>query len=374
MKMFACCLLFMMCFVVLVLNGCSSSGRKAEESGKTSANETLIDTDLKTETGSATNNEPIPIIHPNSLALFATLTLGKDTQSLPVIGGNITWDSTQYKLIRYIPSAQLLDEFGWTSSKSYSKTYLYGITAGKWIYNTLVFTSSGRKDITRLDPKTGETIGIFGTFSTDNMYRGFAIVGDSVYYRTKIGKDLFGNRRSGGDLMMRKISETSPKKLLDYRDKDNKGALYGIGENLIAIVTNHEKEMKTYEIRKLRSETAKMEQSLITISSMEDLKFYEGTTALFWSEKEVVSSKVSIMKYSLSGSLELLFNIPINSPHFIEIDESQGKVLVVFRAGEPYVPYYYLYDMESKNLEQLDIDPRLYSTSIYGNGQFYITE
>ena len=83
--------------------------------------------------------------------------------------------------------------------------------------------------------------------------------------------------------MMRKISETSPKKLLDYRDKDNKGALYGIGENLIAIVTNHEKEMKTYEIRKLRSETAKMEQSLITISSMEDLKFYEGTTALFWS-------------------------------------------------------------------------------------------
>ena len=85
-----------------------------------------------------------------------------------------------------------MDEFGWTSSKSYSKSYIYGITAGDWVYEVKCFTDSGRKDVTRLDPRTGNVIGRFGTFSTSDMYRGFTIAGDRIIYRTEVNKDLLG--------------------------------------------------------------------------------------------------------------------------------------------------------------------------------------
>jgi len=94
----------------------------------------------------------------------------------------------------------LLDEFGWTSSKSYSKSYIYGITDGEWVYVVKCFTDSGRKDITRLDPVTGSHVGAFGTITTSDMYHGFTIHGDMVIYRTKVSKDLLGNRTGGGQI------------------------------------------------------------------------------------------------------------------------------------------------------------------------------
>jgi hypothetical protein len=58
----------------------------------------------------------------------------------------------------------------------------------------------------------------------------------------------------------------------------------------------------------------------------------------------------------------------------LSIDESQGKVLVAFDDETPESPFYYLADIETGEVAELDVDPKFYSRSIYGNGQFVILE
>jgi hypothetical protein len=58
----------------------------------------------------------------------------------------------------------------------------------------------------------------------------------------------------------------------------------------------------------------------------------------------------------------------------LTIDESQGKVLITFRDDTPESPFYYLADIATGDVIELDVDPAFFSKSIYGNGQFCILE
>lgn len=327
-----------------------------------------------TDTTSLVTIPPTVTIPPGSLALFATISGGSQSDFIRVEGGTVSWDSTHYKFLRFLPEVQMLDEFGWTSSQSFSKTYIYGITAGDWVYVVKCFTDSGRKDITRLNPKTGETVGRFGTISTGDMYRGFTISGDRVIYRTEVSKDLLGNRRSGGNVMAMDIDGTRAVELLDYYDDDNQGRYYGIGDELVTITTTYEDNTKFYDIYLVNPGTMAIGELLYSFDSVDHITFHEGTTSLFWTEADPDTGDVEIIRFTLSEYPTYYLTISEGTPESLSIDESQGKVLVVFRDETPGSPFYYLADMVTGDIVELDVDPAFFSRSIHGNGQFLILE
>jgi len=243
-----------------------------------------------------------PEIPKNSIALFTTLSGGTQNSFLRVEGGNVNWDTTHYKLLRYISGANLLHEFGWTSSKSYSKTFIYGITQDGWLYEVKCFTDSGRKDVTRKDAKTGQTIGSFGSITTSDMYGGFTICGDQLIYRTKISKDLMGNRKSGGNVMVMKFGGTTASEVLDYYDDHNMGRYLGIGSELITIVTTYEDNATFYDIYRVDPATMILGELLYSFGSEEYVEFFTGETSLFWSEIIPGNEGMYIVRFTLSES------------------------------------------------------------------------
>jgi hypothetical protein len=344
-------------------------GKKQPDDNSTPTSTTTVE-----EPPSPSTTPTTPSIPPGSLALFATISGGSQSDFLCVKGGNVAWDTTHYKFLRYIPEVQMLDEFGWTSSKSYSKTYIYGITAGDWVYEVKCFTDSGRKNITRLDPKTGDIVGRFGTITTGDMYRGFTISGDRVYYRTKVTKDRLGNWRGGGNVMAMEIGSTNAVEVLDYYEDDNQGRYYGIGNELITIITTYEDDVIYYDIYKVNIETMAIGELLYSISSDDHITFHVGTTSLFWSEVNPTTGDIDIIMFPLSEYPKYFLTISESTPKSLSIDESQGKVLVAFDDETPESPFYYLADIETGEVTELDVDPKFYSRSIYGNGQFFILE
>lgn len=309
-----------------------------------------------------------------SIALFATLSGGINSETLRVEGGNISWDSTHYKFLRYVPEVHLLHEFGWTTSQSYAKSYIYGLTVGEWVYIVKCGTDTGRKDVTRVNPKTGEIVGTFGSIYTSSMYGGFTISGDRLIYRSKIGKDLFGNRQSGGHVMSMEIGSFEPVKVLDYYDDNNIGAYYAIDDELVSIITTYEDDLVVYDIYRVNPVTLAIGEHLFAYASEENVTFYEGTTSLFWSETDPSSGDISIIRFALSGQPEYYLTISEDDPQLRSIDESQGKVLIVFTDSTPDSPYYYLADLTTDEIVELDVNDAFFSTLIHGNGQFVILD
>ena len=52
------------------------------------------------------------------------------------------------------------------------------------------------------------------------------------------------------------------------------------------------------------------------------------------------------------------------------IDEEDGKVLIVFAEGSNGPRHFYMYDIGEDRLDELPIDPSLFSTYTRGNAQF----
>ena len=375
-----CILLTISSIILCSLSGCSTVKSDTSVSEKPVIDTGTNDTPITDNDDSRIPDNPIsppdepkePEIPPNSIALFATLSGGTQNSFLRVEGGNVDWDTTHYKLLRYIPGVNLLHEFGWTSSKSYSKSFIYGITQDGWFYDVKCFTDSGRKDITRKDPKTGQTIGSFGSITTSDMYDGFTICGDRLIYRTKISKDLMGNRKSGGNVMVMKFGETTASQVLDYYDENNLGRYLGIGDELITIVTTYEDNATFYDIYRVDPVTMALGEFLYSFGSEEHVEFFAGETSLFWSEIIPGSEGVYIIKFTLTESPVYFLELTETDPFLFTVDESNGKVLVTFKDNSPESPFYYLADMYTDGIEELDIEPAFFSSLIHGNGQFII--
>jgi hypothetical protein len=371
-------ILIIVSIVLCSLSGCSTVDSDINSSIDAGADDPTASEDNGLEIPDTADNppeEPAELeIPPESIALFATLSGGTQNSFLRVEGGNVNWDTTHYKLLRYVPGVNLLHEFGWTSSKSYSKSFIYGVTRDGWFYEVKCFTDSGRKDITRKDPKTGQTIGSFGSITTSDMYNGFTICGDRLIYRTKISKDLMGNRKSGGNVMVMKFGETTASQVLDYYDENNMGWYLGIGSELISIVTTYEDNATFYDIYRVEPVTMAVGELLYSFGSEEYVEFFTGDTSLFWSEVIPGSEGVYIVKFTLSESPVYFLELTETDPLLLTVDESDGKVLVTFKDNTPESPFYYLADMYTDEIEELDIDPAFFSSLIHGNGQFLIID
>ena len=74
----------------------------------------------------------------------------------------------------------------------------------------------------------------------------------------------------------------------------------------------------------------------------------------------------------MSGAAEEVFALPYLAADMynIGIDEEDGKVFVVFAEGFKGPRHFYMYDIGEDRLEELPIEPSLFSTYTRGNGQF----
>jgi hypothetical protein len=266
----------------------------------------------------------------------------------------------------------MLDEFGWTTSKSYSKSYIYGITAEGWLYVVKCFLDSGRKDISRLDPATGKTVASFGPVTTADMYGGFTICGDRVIYRTEVTKDQLGRRRSGGNVMAMKIGGSSPVELLDYYDENNRGHYYSMGSNLFSIVTSGQRGNYLNEVFRVDPGTLAIGEVIYSFSSKDYVTFFEGDTAFYWTETDSATGNTNVIRLPVNGNPVYYLEISDTIPQNIAIDESQGKVLVSFQDDTPESPFYYLQEISSVDITEVDVEPAFFSKSKLGNGQFVI--
>ena len=331
---------------------------------------TSVTAPITTTTAGTTATTTTAAIPPGSVALFATISGGSQSDFLRLEGGNVYWDSNQYKFVRFIPEAGLLDEFGWTSSKSYSKSYIYGLTSGNWVYEVKCFIDSGRKDIRRIDPRTGLTAGQFSPITTADTYGGFTICGDRVYYRTEVTKDLLGNRRSGGNVMMAQLGTSGSTEVLDYYDDSNVGRYYTIGDEMVTIIFTPENGAWYYDIYRVDPSTLSLGELLYSFGTKDYISFYEGDTALYWTEK--VNGVVEVVRFPLDGEPVYYLEITDSTPENISVDDSGGKVLLAFKDETPESPFYYLSDVTTGDIEELEVESAFFSKSIFGNGQFVI--
>ena len=327
-----------------------------------------------TPAGPTIDNTTPSSIPAGSVALFATISGGTKSEFLRQEGGSISWDSTHYEFVRYLPDAHLLDEFGWTTSESYAKSYIYGFTTGQWVYTVRHSSDTDSNDITRLDPRTGAVKGRFPSIVvTGDWEFGFTVLGDRLIYRTKIYEDLFGKRRSGGDVMSVEMGG-KPVKLLDYGDANNIGHYYAIGDNLISIVTRYDGNLDIYDIYRVDPPSMAIGDLVFSYVSKKPVRFFEGETALYWSETDPATGDVKVIRFPMSAQPSYYMTISENNPDLVSVDESQGKVLIVFTDETPESPFYYLADLATGDLVDLNIDGAFLRGLNHGDGQFCILD
>ena len=373
-------LLIISAWALVFVHGCTAT---AATQGPVSPGTTITSNIVNGKPAASTSNPKVnstttaspPVtqtIPPGSVALFAVLNGSSKSDFLRVDTIRVNWDTTHFKLLRYIPGAGLLDEFGWTSSKSYSKSYIYGRTAGGWLYVVKCFLDSGRKDISRLDPATGKTVASFGPVTTADMYEGFTICGDRLIYRTEVVKDQLGRWKSGGRVMVMKIGASSPVEVLEYNDKNNRGHYYSMGNDLVSIVTSGQKGNYFHEIYRVNPETMALGETIYSFSSKDYVTFFEGDSALYWTETDAATGNIYVIRLPVNGNPVYYLEISDTIPQNLAIDESQGKVLLSFQDETPESPFYYLKDIDTEEITELEIEPSFFSKSILGNGQFVI--
>ena len=343
-------------FILLLLLLAACSQPKTTSTPTTSPTPT---TALSTSTNSKPESDKATDLPARAFAMFPTIKLGSQSDSLPVPGGVVIWDTTDYGVVRFVPEVPRIDVMAATSSKSYAKSYAYAVTISGNLFVIRVGTDVNSVRITELEPGTGNIIGGCSFYSSS-----FAITGDKVFYLAKLQKDLFGKRTSGGELKMSKFpcAETHST-LLEFRSPANKGKLISVGDHLLRAVFVEDDK---FEIRDINKNTGEVDRVLTTVSN-EYLRFYAGTDALYWLERSGPGA-VKIIRYPLNSTPKPIVTLPYDDLYNIGIDEEKGKVFIVFRANNE--PYFYLYDLGDDDLEQLTIDPSLFSSYRDGNGQF----
>ena len=346
---------------------------------------TTTSTTTQTTTTATTANPPTTQdstevdIPAGSIALFATLSGGPKSDSLKLPGLHVSWDSTHYQFLRYIPEIPWIDEFDWTTSQSYAHSYIYGFTSGDWVYVVNRSSDTNRNTVTRYDPNTGMAKGQFpDIYVTGDWKFSFTVFSDRLIYRTKIVENLAGQRIGGGDVMSVEIGG-KPVKLLDYTDPNNKGSYHAIGSELITIVKTFDMSKPShpqngYDIYRVDPATYILGEKLFSYAAKQYVEFFEGETALYWSEKQSETGDIKVIRFPLSEQPYYFLTVSENSPGLISIDESQGKVLVISVDSSPESPFYNLVDLENGTIMELDVDPAFLSSYTKGNGQFYVLD
>jgi len=179
------------------------------------------------------------VLKPNTLALFTVSSGGSSSNFLGYdSGGNsLVVDSTLYYYSMLVPSTSQWVVLDQHTSVSYAKSSISPFVQDDRVFQVTDF-GSGRTDIAELNLQTNK----LGTqhMVGDAIVGSLSLVGDRLFYRSKIVDDLFGVR--GGQL---KVMSTwqfggTTTTLLQRTDPDNQ-ATYNIGDSGNVYAIRHDR-------------------------------------------------------------------------------------------------------------------------------------
>jgi len=336
-------LVMILLFVVLNINTTNDSPKVIEDISINSSQETIIEVVPKGD------------IPKGGIAIFYRTSMNSVEERLPVFvddvndgGGyatNIRWESNENGVIRYIPSVNKLDVMGTTTSYSYSKAYISVHTIDGRVF--LFRHRGGSSTLSEVDSRNAETKGSIPIDDVD-----FAVIGDDVYFREEIRKDLFDKRTGGGELFIQNLKEDSPRMVLDYGDSSNKGRFYGVSGSLISVLSDYSTEKDTIRIHNLQTGD-------IIKTIYQDIPsgfYFEGDDALY----QIISDgKIyEVYRLSLQGQKDLVLKLELEEGEKgISIDQENGKLLIVSYKPIFEVVQILLYDMASNSLEEVPFEP-----------------
>ena len=316
--------------------------------------------------GASSGPDDAPLDIPSgTLALFVSLSMDTRNESWPTVGGAVSWEETDTGLLRYLPTLELLDILATTTSFSFSSSHIYPLTVGGRVF---VVNTRTRKHIREYDPRTGVLLGTACEVATDDEFSGFAIVGERIFYID-----------GAGDLAVQDLPcNGTATTLLDANDHAINGrSMYGIDDQFVSVGFRSPDQ---YEIRRHNDGTGAVDEVLLTIGGAEVFgsSFFAGDGALYWLRFDDRSLELAVVRYTLGGSPQVIitrtFTTALNAGY--TIDESRGKVLVVYMDGFPASggeARFLLYDGIAGAVEELAIDTSFYSQRIFGT-QFLVLE
>ncbi len=303
------------------------------------------------------------------IAIFYRTSMSSVANRLPVVvedrvtgdgyTTNIRWESSQNGVVRYIPSADRLDVMGTMTSYSYSEGYLSVHTIDGRVF--LFRHRGGSSTISEIDPKTAETTGSIPIGDVN-----IAIVGNEVYFREEMRKDLFDKRTGGGELMVQSFSGDQPRKVLEYGDSSNEGQFYGAAGSLLSVVYDFPTDTDTIRLHNLN--TGKAER--IIHENIPTGVYIEGDDAFY---QVITENQVyKIYRLSLQGERKLLLEIQLDAQEKgVSVDQEDGKLLLV-SYGTSAVKQVLLYDIASGSFEEVAFEP--FGSSSSGDYQFVLLD
>ena len=307
---------------------------------------------------------PSPTADPlaGALAVFVSFSPGKETSSVFAGGERIVLESTKYHVVRALERQPAI-RVAFTSSESYAKSYIYPVTNAGRLFVVRVSTDTGQKEIRSYDARTGKGGDTVCSFYSAGTYKGFAIIGDRVYFRTKIAQDLAGRYRSGGDLVYLDMPCKGEPRLLVPRDRlpgavevlAAAGVLYaeGVGE-------------QTLDLWRIDTTTGGVKEFVsLKRNAVEPQTFFEGDDALYFSAKG--DGQLTVVRLPAEGidAARTIATIPTRGKGGpSSIDASDGEVYVALADPTPR-----FFTVKGGQTLELDLDRGLYSTLIHGGGQ-----
>lgn len=307
---------------------------------------------------------PSPTADPltGALAVFVSFSPGKETSSVFAGGERIVLESTKYHVLRAV-ERQPVTQVAFTSSESYAKSYIYPVTNAGRLLVVRVSTDTGQKEIRSYDARTGKGGETLCSFYSAGTYKGFAIIGDRVYFRTKIAQDLAGRYRSGGDLVYLDMPCKGDPRPLVTRDR-----LPGAVEILAAGGVLYAEGMgeQTLDLWRIDTTTGGVKEFVsLKRSAVEPQAFFEGDDALYFAAKG--DGQLTVVRLPAEGidAARTIATIPTRGKGGpSSIDAADGEVYVALADPTPR-----FFTIKGGKTVELELDRGLYSTLIHGGGQ-----
>ena len=243
------------------------------------------------------------------------------------------------------------------TSPSYAKSAIYPVTVGDRLFAIRDWGADWTSDdrsfgIEELDPQTGAPLS-----SSRISAEWFTIAGDNVYYRNKVNTDLFGNYRSGGEVVMKGLGSAEERELSgrDVRFR-------GVGERLVSV---SEAQLRQHDASTGEVQTSRqlapglLEQIWPSVRSI----FY-GDDALYWAARTGSPNRVEIMRVPLSGEPEMLTSLQLAEGETgLILDDAQGWVMIATTGSSPprgiAVKRIFLFNQDARSLEELSVDQHI---------------
>ena len=140
------------------------------------------------------------------------------------------------------------------------------------------------------------------------------------------------------------------------------------------LFTRYDGNLDIYDIYRVDPPSMAIGDLVFSYVSKKPVRFFEGETALYWSETDPATGDVKVIRFPMSAQPSYYMTISENNPDLVSVDESQGKVLIVFTDETPESPFYYLADLATGDLVDLNIDGAFLRGLNHGDGQFCILD